>query len=205
MIILSRSPRYFEGELKKRYLEFVNVCAKLVQDVQFDVKSKIISIIQDMLTRFPEQEKLLLTTLVNRVGDPDRKLATKASHLLRQLVHTHPRMKLVVVREVRNIIDCFTLLKMVPSPLRPLCSCRDSGGRRLIWILTSPPGHRTLLKVEQVLYRKNLADRARYYCVCYLNQTELSRKDSELANKLVTIYLDLFQVEWRPPSAAVYL
>lgn len=43
----------------------------------------------------------LLAALVNKLGDPSRKLASDAAFLLGQLLLQHPAMKAVVVREVR--------------------------------------------------------------------------------------------------------
>lgn len=45
---------------------------------------------------------LRLSAIVNKLGDPDRKLASNAGYLLAQLLLEHPAMKPVVVREVRR-------------------------------------------------------------------------------------------------------
>lgn len=44
--------------------------------------------------------QVLLCALVNKLGDPSRKLASDAAFLLGQLLLQHPVMKMVVVREV---------------------------------------------------------------------------------------------------------
>lgn len=54
----------------------------------------------ELLIKKPEGEARLLAALVNKLGDPSRKLASKAGFLLSQLLHHHPVMKPVVVREV---------------------------------------------------------------------------------------------------------
>lgn len=56
--------------------------------------------ISALLARKPEGEAKLLSALVNKLGDPDRKLASKAGYLMAQLLLEHPGMKPVVVREV---------------------------------------------------------------------------------------------------------
>jgi ribosome biogenesis protein MAK21 len=57
----------------------------------------------DLLARKPEGEARLLAGLVNKLGDPSRKLASKAAYLLSQLLGEHPVMKPVVVREVSRV------------------------------------------------------------------------------------------------------
>jgi hypothetical protein len=48
----------------------------------------------------------LLSALVNKLGDPSRKLASDAAFLLGQLLLQHPAMKAVVVREVSKAGFC---------------------------------------------------------------------------------------------------
>lgn len=57
----------------------------------------------DLLVKKPEGEAKLLGGLVNKLGDPERKMASTAGFLLSQLLLQHPAMKVVVVREVRAV------------------------------------------------------------------------------------------------------
>jgi hypothetical protein len=50
------------------------------------------------------QEQRLLNILVNKLGDPQRKVASKSGYLLSRLLVTHPAMKGVVVREVERFV-----------------------------------------------------------------------------------------------------
>ena len=77
----------------------------------------------------------------------DRKIASKATYLLSQLLEQHPAMAQIVVSEV-----------------------------------------------ERLLFRPNIADRARYYAITFLNQIVLtnSKKDLETANTLMKIYFTIF-------------
>jgi hypothetical protein len=61
----------------------------------------------------------LLSALVNKLGDPSRKLASDAAFLLSQLLLQHPAMKAVVVREVRPTYSPPVLL--YSSPVRLYC------------------------------------------------------------------------------------
>lgn len=50
----------------------------------------------------PEQESNLLRLLANKLGDRERKISSRASYLLLQLLNIHPGMKAVVVRTVEQ-------------------------------------------------------------------------------------------------------
>jgi ribosome biogenesis protein MAK21 len=66
----------------------------------------------ELLCAKPEEEENLLTLLANKVvlirvifqGDLDRKIASKATHLLSQLLLQHPAMKLVIITEVERLL-----------------------------------------------------------------------------------------------------
>ncbi len=142
----------------------------------------------DLLVSKPEGEAKLLTALVNKLGDPSRKLASKTGFLLAQLLMAHPRMKPIVAREVSapslppsasrptpprhphplrspRVAPCAR-----PLPARLSCSkrrcARDDGAGA--WVA----------QVERFLFRPGLQDRARYYAVVFLNQIPLTHKVS---------------------------
>ena len=50
-----------------------------------------------MLSERPELERFLLSCLVNKLGDPDKKVGSRVAHLLGQLTLAHPAMKAVVL------------------------------------------------------------------------------------------------------------
>jgi ribosome biogenesis protein MAK21 len=68
------------------------------------VKAKALSAIHELLSKKPEQENNLLPLLVNKMGDLDRKIASKASYLLSLLLQKHPVMKQVVIKEVSRLL-----------------------------------------------------------------------------------------------------
>lgn len=55
-----------------------------------------------LLESKPEQEAILLTMLVDKLGDPDSKIASHIVYLLLQLVHEHPYMRAIVATEVKQ-------------------------------------------------------------------------------------------------------
>ena len=75
-----------------------------VQDPLPYYKRICIMAVYELLTGKPEQERTLLRVLVNKLGDPDRKLAAKVTFLLTKLVTQHPGMKRGVVEETERVL-----------------------------------------------------------------------------------------------------
>ena len=59
-----------------RYLQFVKDLQEASRDNLAFIKEKAVKAIYDLLRSNPEQEALLLTALVDKLGDPSRKLAS---------------------------------------------------------------------------------------------------------------------------------
>ncbi|XP_068256589.1 LOW QUALITY PROTEIN: CCAAT/enhancer-binding protein zeta [Nyctibius grandis] len=95
---------YFEHHLKLQVAEFVQALETLSHDSLTAAKSRALAVAHELLCNKPEQEKVLLVQLVNKLGDPQNKLATKASYLLETLLHKHPNMKGVVCSEVERLL-----------------------------------------------------------------------------------------------------
>lgn len=51
-----------------------------------------------------------------------------------------------------------------------------------------------VMEVERLIFRQNLADRAKYYALCFLNQVILSHDEYALANHLIMIYFGQFKL-----------
>ncbi|NWU67863.1 CEBPZ protein, partial [Pterocles burchelli] len=95
---------YFEHHLKLQVAEFVQALETLSHDCLTAAKSRALAVAHELLCNKPEQEKVLLVLLVNKLGDPQNKIATKASYLLETLLHKHPNMKGVVCSEVERLL-----------------------------------------------------------------------------------------------------
>ncbi|XP_067844798.1 CCAAT/enhancer-binding protein zeta isoform X2 [Heptranchias perlo] len=95
---------YFEHLLKHHVAEFVQALETLAHDTVQATKARALATVHELLCNKPEQEKALLIQLVNKLGDPQYKLATKASYLLETLLHKHPNMKTVVCCEVERLL-----------------------------------------------------------------------------------------------------
>ncbi|MEE6475242.1 hypothetical protein FKM82_010667 [Ascaphus truei] len=95
---------YFEDQLKKHVAEFVKVLETLTHDNLLATKAKSLNVAHELLCNKPEEEKALLVLLVNKLGDPQYRIATKASYLLETLLNKHPNMKVIVCQEVERLL-----------------------------------------------------------------------------------------------------
>nr|DBA26807.1 TPA: hypothetical protein GDO54_011017 [Pyxicephalus adspersus] len=95
---------FFEEKLKQHVAEFVEVLKTLTHDNLIATKAKALNVVSELLCNKPEEEKNLLTLLVNKLGDPQYRVATKASYLLEMLLNKHPNMKVVVCLEVERLL-----------------------------------------------------------------------------------------------------
>lgn len=136
----------YEDWLKKTYFELLQVLESWCGDEVEFARSRALTYVWELLKDKPEQEENLLRLLVNKLGDTDRKIASRVSHLLLQLETTHPAMKMVITNSIEA----------------------DS------------------------LFRPGQSVHAKYYAVITLNQTVLSQKEQEVANRLLDIYFSLF-------------
>jgi hypothetical protein len=77
------------------------------------------------LKEVPEGEEELLTLIVNKIGDPGRKIASAAGHQLRGVLEEHPVMVNVVAREVCSLLCllCFVFALMKQAADHLLIPC----------------------------------------------------------------------------------
>ncbi|XP_016955525.1 uncharacterized protein F23B12.7 [Drosophila biarmipes] len=95
---------HFESELKDQYHEFLkNVMQGLQTGQEHNKNSSIVSAAR-LLAYAPEKEQLLLTMLVNKLGDPIAKIASKALHHLSEVAQKHPNMCGVIVSETEKLL-----------------------------------------------------------------------------------------------------
>ncbi|KAK9819570.1 hypothetical protein WJX81_001337 [Elliptochloris bilobata] len=93
-----------EDAIKKRYAAFVGGLEEASRGNLDFLKDKALRALADLLRAKPEAEARLLAALVNKLGDPSRKLASKAGYLLAGVLEAHPGMKLVAAREVERFM-----------------------------------------------------------------------------------------------------
>lgn len=95
---------YFEDYLKNWYFQFIEMLEKLSHDSISFVRSKVIASIFELLIAKPEQEVNLLRLGVNKLGDIDSKISSKASYCVLMLEQKHPAMREIVVNAVIDIM-----------------------------------------------------------------------------------------------------
>ncbi|KAI0553382.1 CBF-domain-containing protein [Xylaria curta] len=93
---------YFEDWLKDAYFKMIQSLEVWCDDEIEYARTKAVDQVFALLRDKPEQESNLLRLLVNKLGDRDRKIASRASYLLLQLLTTHPRMKQVVMHSIEQ-------------------------------------------------------------------------------------------------------
>ncbi|XP_066138108.1 CCAAT/enhancer-binding protein zeta-like [Euwallacea fornicatus] len=95
---------HFEDQLKEVFSSFVLALNRAAQDTVDSNKEKAIAAMFKLLSGNPEQEKNLLSNIINKLGDPSQKVASKAIYCLTQLLFKHPNMQEVVLKEVEKIL-----------------------------------------------------------------------------------------------------
>ncbi|PGH12192.1 hypothetical protein AJ80_06812 [Polytolypa hystricis UAMH7299] len=94
----------FEDFIKEQYFEVLKILEVWCNDeIEFS-RSRAVSYVYELLKEKPEQESNLLRLLVNKLGDPNKKIASRASYLLLQLEQTHPLMKPTIISAVESDI-----------------------------------------------------------------------------------------------------
>lgn len=136
----------YEDWLKESYFEMLKVLEGWCNDEIEYSRSRAVTYVYELLKEKPEQESNLLRLLVNKLGDPEKKIASRTSYLLLQLQTSHPLMKPIIIRSIET----------------------------------------------ELLLRPGQSSHAKYYAINTLNQTILSGKEEEVAQKLLGIYFDLF-------------
>ncbi|CAD6938388.1 unnamed protein product, partial [Tilletia laevis] len=166
----------FEHRLKTAFFEFLLLLEARSHDTLAFARTSAVIQISNLLSGKPEQEQNLLRLLVNKLGDGERSVASKASNALLELLNSHPFMKSIVVREVADLV-----LKPAASNTATIAPASQSNTN-------------TASKVASAKAKK-YNSHARYYGVLTLNQTMITSKDREsgLSNALVNLYFELFE------------
>lgn len=92
----------YEGWLKALYFEILQILESWCNDEIVFARGKAVDYVYQLLKEKPEQESNLLRLLVNKLGDSDKKIASRTSHNLLQLESSHPLMKPTVVAAIES-------------------------------------------------------------------------------------------------------
>ncbi|VDM99151.1 unnamed protein product [Thelazia callipaeda] len=94
----------FESDLKALYEKFIISLERLTG---INVEKLSISACRyslELLLKRPEQEQKLLSLLINKLGHPNKTLATRVCGYLLQLTRKQPLMRTVIVKEVERLV-----------------------------------------------------------------------------------------------------
>ncbi|KAL2067084.1 hypothetical protein VTL71DRAFT_1508 [Oculimacula yallundae] len=92
----------YEDWLKEIYFDMLKVLEGWCNDEVEFARLRAVTYVYELLKEKPEQEANLLRLLVNKLGDPDKKIASRTSYLLLQLQTSHPLMKPIIVRSIES-------------------------------------------------------------------------------------------------------
>ncbi|KAF4526624.1 hypothetical protein B566_EDAN015393 [Ephemera danica] len=95
---------WFESRLKELYITYVRALDTLAREAVDSNKGKVIAITCTLLSENPEQEQLLLRQAVNKLGDPQQKVASKTMYCLTKVLEKHPNMQCVILDEVEKML-----------------------------------------------------------------------------------------------------
>jgi ribosome biogenesis protein MAK21 len=94
----------FEEMVKDKYELFLR--KYMSQTLQDGVEMQKIATLKSaasLLRSVPEGESQILSMIANKLGDPMKKTAAAAGHQLRLVVQEHPKMQVVIAREVQQL------------------------------------------------------------------------------------------------------
>ena len=93
----------YEEMMKLRYASYLQryLGRTLAGEDELSKKNALVTA-SSLLKEVPEGEDVLLTLIVNKIGDPGKKIASAAGHQLRGVLEEHPVMVNVVAREVSS-------------------------------------------------------------------------------------------------------
>lgn len=95
---------YWEECLKLRYGHFICALEETSRDVSPKLKDEALKTMYELLRYKPEQERRLLTVLVNKLGDSANEAASSGIYHLTNLLSDHPNMTAVVIHKVDSFL-----------------------------------------------------------------------------------------------------
>ncbi|MCJ1273546.1 hypothetical protein MMC21_001339 [Puttea exsequens] len=94
----------YEDWLKATFFDVLKIIESWSNDEVVFARGKAVDYVFQLLKDKPEQEANLLRLLVNKLGDSDKKIASKASFNILQLQTTHPLMKPMIIAAIESDI-----------------------------------------------------------------------------------------------------
>ncbi|KAI0031095.1 CBF-domain-containing protein [Vararia minispora EC-137] len=188
---------YFEDWLKKYFFSFLQILEALSLDTLPYVRMQVLSFIFTLLRECPEQEHNLLRLMVNKLGDTEKSVCSRASHYLLRLLQAFPDMKAIVVRETTALVMRPAALTVagassltqsaVPRPNTHIKFVDDGDNK--------DKGKGKKLEAPRPPSRSIWNVHARYYAAITFNQIVLSSSPSDraAARALMDVYFQIFR------------
>ncbi|KAJ3866134.1 CBF/Mak21 family-domain-containing protein [Lentinula novae-zelandiae] len=174
---------YFEDWLKKYFFSILQILENLSLDPLPYVRTQTLNLIFILLRDKPEQEQNLLRLLVNKLGDTDKSLCSRASFHILQLLQPHAPMKGVVVREITALV----LRPAAPTAAATILAAAAFATRSQF------PANIASRKILATTEKKQVNVHARYYATITFNQIVLTPADRDVALKLIDVYFEMFK------------
>lgn len=92
----------YEDWLKLKYFEIIQILETRCNDEVIFARVKAVDYVYQLLRDKPEQEANLLRLLVNKLGDTNKKIASRTSYNILQLEAAHPRMKAIITGAIES-------------------------------------------------------------------------------------------------------
>ena len=114
----------FEEMIKLRFASYLTrYLGRTLAGEDEPAKKSALATASTLLMQVQEGEEVLLAMIVNKIGDPGRKIASAAGHQLRLILQEHPAMVNVVAREVRR---CTAISFIVNNSFLPSLTLFDN-------------------------------------------------------------------------------
>ncbi|CAL1715427.1 unnamed protein product [Somion occarium] len=188
---------YFEDWLKKYFFHILQILETYSLDPLPYVRTQALGFISTLLRDKPEQEQNLLRLLVNKLGDTEKSVCSRASYHLLQLVQTHPAMKGVIVREIRSLI--FRPAASTSAQIQNAEKEKAKTGTHVRFGDDEPNQSKDKGKGKDKASKTPTMERwnshAWYYASVTLNQIVLtpSEHDRDVARLLIEVYFEMFR------------
>lgn len=103
---------HFEDSLRQAFLDFVKILEIMLHDQVVAGRERSLRILYELVLAYPAgwTEPILLRLLVNKLGDPERKLASRVVYYLQMAVERHEPLTLPAVKLVQEGV-----MKYVPK------------------------------------------------------------------------------------------
>ncbi|KAE9406885.1 CBF-domain-containing protein [Gymnopus androsaceus JB14] len=202
---------YFEDWLKKYFFSVLQILESLSLDPLAYVRTQTLNLIFTLLRDKPEQEQNLLRLLVNKLGDTDKAICSRASYHILQLLQPHAPMKGVVVREITALVlrpAALTAAATVSAAAAFAASTSqlpaNITNRKIRFADDDTPISKPTASATATAKGKGKASasteekkpintHARYYATITFNQIVLTPADREVALKLIDVYFEMFK------------